>query len=562
MPDNKVKPKSQIKDLSSSQKQNANNLEQVLAGKTKKNWSTMVELIESFLIESLSTFDLITDGYLIYKFVQSRHTAWTCVNLLTMIWPFFISQIPFTAFQLEKFKDKFVAISESGEKPSCMRQIIWFLNLTPLLLIYLFILDLFFLGMNALFTPIMLLLTILTCGRCNLNKINACQDKVYQFLFGMQEIDVLGFRRLRTSSQLTFESIPQVMFQTYIFLRLKNDPVERVELDISIEAVTVSLASAVAHTIVELIFIYIEKEACKTTFLHYTIVCFNGRFGWVPFTNHFVSATGAASLESNKHVTEFNYDHISSKLFCLPFDIDFYFTDDTLLGLTKALTNLPMEQDLSKRPKIIIGSSLRNIKFEIFKTFLNVASQRVNLDISAADLAAMDTEGKSIEELMKVNEESMDDSLLFSLVRFNLHQILPLLAKNGVDLTQKCEDKNLFEVAVENNNSQTIATLISLGVPIFTTEIFKERNVPESNRKYNWASKFIRGGNQDILRELILSKDFQLSDLVQDYIYHVWIEAANNKNQDKVNIVYNYLYGPSMPEVVIDRQPLDDKIRI
>lgn len=239
------------------------------------------------------------------------------------------------------------------------------------------------------------------------------------------------------------------------------------------EAISLSLACAVAHTVVELIFIYIEKQACKTTFLHYTVICFNGRFGWVPFTNHFVSATGAASLEET--LTEFNYDHISSKICGIPFDIDFYFTDDTLLGLTKALTNLPMEQDTSKRPQIKIGSSLRHVKFENFKTFLNVATQRVNLDVTNADLNKMDTEGRSIKDIMRVNKNSMDDSLLFSFVQMNFYQILPLVAKYEVDFTQECEDKNLFEVAVENNLHQTIATLISLNVPLFTTEIFKER---------------------------------------------------------------------------------------
>jgi hypothetical protein len=33
-------------------------------------------------------------------------------------------------------------------------------------------------------------------------------DSIYNLLFGMSDMDIKGFRRLRTISQLTFESFP------------------------------------------------------------------------------------------------------------------------------------------------------------------------------------------------------------------------------------------------------------------------------------------------------------------------------------------------------------------
>ena len=123
------------------------------------------------IIETLSTFDLVTDAYLIVKFAQSSHVAWTAINLLTMTWPFFISQIPFTTYQLEKYKEKFMISKLNDDKPGRLRQLVWFLTLTPMLLVYLFILDIFFLTLSAIVTPTLFILTLLTCGKLSFNKI-------------------------------------------------------------------------------------------------------------------------------------------------------------------------------------------------------------------------------------------------------------------------------------------------------------------------------------------------------------------------------------------------------
>ena len=46
-----------------------------------------------------------------------------------------------------------------------------------------------------------------------------------------------------------------------------------------------SMAFALFHTIVEVLILYLESKALKTSMLHYTVVCMNGRFGWIPYTN-------------------------------------------------------------------------------------------------------------------------------------------------------------------------------------------------------------------------------------------------------------------------------------
>ena len=66
------------------------------------------------------------------------------------------------------------------------------------------------------------------------------------------------------------------------------------------EAILVSLACAVIHAIFEFMFLHLEAVSCKTTKIHYTIVCFNARFGWIPFSHYFSSVSGSDDKEESK----------------------------------------------------------------------------------------------------------------------------------------------------------------------------------------------------------------------------------------------------------------------
>ena len=103
-------------------------------------------------------------------------------------------------------------------------------------------------------------------------------------LFGMQQMDVVGFRRLRTVSQLTFETFPQILLQAYIYYKLRDDEATKDQLDISTDAIAISIILGLLHCLAEILFIYQEKYANRTTVMHYTLICFNGKFGFVPFT--------------------------------------------------------------------------------------------------------------------------------------------------------------------------------------------------------------------------------------------------------------------------------------
>lgn len=70
------------------------------------------------------------------------------------------------------------------------------------------------------------------------------------------------------------------------------------ELGVNMEVILFSLTCALVHAVFEMIFLHLEAVSCRTTKIHYSIVCFNARFGWIPFINFFTSVSGS-DLETN-----------------------------------------------------------------------------------------------------------------------------------------------------------------------------------------------------------------------------------------------------------------------
>jgi hypothetical protein len=57
------------------------------------------------------------------------------------------------------------------------------------------------------------------------------------------------------------------------------------DLGLSLKPLIISIGFSLIHAFCELLVMAIESKAFKTNMQHYAIICFNGRFGWVPFSN-------------------------------------------------------------------------------------------------------------------------------------------------------------------------------------------------------------------------------------------------------------------------------------
>ena len=103
-------------------------------------------------------------------------------------------------------------------------------------------------------------------------------------------MQIIGYRRCRTLSQLVFESSIQILLQIWILAQ----PVVNVQAfennkdvfngDELIIGVIVSLIAATCHSMVEILMLYIESKAAKMALPEYFIICLSGRLEWVPFS--------------------------------------------------------------------------------------------------------------------------------------------------------------------------------------------------------------------------------------------------------------------------------------
>ena len=121
---------------------------------------------------------------------------------------------------------------------------------------------------------------------------------MYASMINMSKEDMKGFRRLRTISQFTFESLPQIMIQCYILMKQVYFGEDH---GLNVIIIVLSLSAAMIHAYVEVVFVNLEAKACKCSLIHYFIICFNARFGWVPFADRFSNTTNYKKYEDGEN---------------------------------------------------------------------------------------------------------------------------------------------------------------------------------------------------------------------------------------------------------------------
>ena len=134
----------------------------------------------SFLLDIISTVDLFSDFYVIHAFIYSRHAFWMCISMTTIMMPFFVAQVPYLNFKLEQYKRK----SKDGKK-EYRRKFVGVLLLTPLLLLYFLVTDVFYLFFSILLAPFMLIISIFNPNSTVIHQINDVLTSMFKTLFGL-----------------------------------------------------------------------------------------------------------------------------------------------------------------------------------------------------------------------------------------------------------------------------------------------------------------------------------------------------------------------------------------
>ena len=173
------------------------------APQQKKKLGTFAKYFEkvfSYLLEFIAAFDMISDILFLIEIWKGNQLAWFIISIFTIIGPYYICYVPLLRYQRRTM---------IGDHPTLAQRIALYCAFTPLVLIYLFMLDLLYLLNAVVLSPIVLVFNLLTC--CYFSKKVDFEEKVDEilgYIFNLEPQDIVGFRKLRTMTQFTFESLP------------------------------------------------------------------------------------------------------------------------------------------------------------------------------------------------------------------------------------------------------------------------------------------------------------------------------------------------------------------
>ena len=249
----------------------------------KDGEKSKIEIIYSFIVESLSTADLVTDILVIIALINKPNpeTWWITFMLLFMMSPYLVSHSIMCSL-IDSRRDSLkldLNTDRGGCGTKCGYRMINTLSLfimTPMSIVWFTLVDVTFM----IYLIVANLMFFTSCGRVDIS--DKMDDLLFRKCLGMSRMQIIGYRRLRTLSQLLFETLPQIGLQAWILYTYQY----RTSMDDSIINQTelyISIVVAAFHVILELLIIYLDARASDMPISHYAVVCLGARLNWVPF---------------------------------------------------------------------------------------------------------------------------------------------------------------------------------------------------------------------------------------------------------------------------------------
>lgn len=200
-----------------------------------------------------------------------------------------------------------------------------------------------------------------------------------------------------------------------------------------------------AHTILECIQLYFEAQACKTSLISYCVVCFNGRFGWVPFTDSMHHIASLAENEDEDNVFDesllyLDYDNIRYSTCCVSVDVPFQFSDAGLTTLLYKVASLPQ---LSKGREfhLRLGTSLEQLTIEEIYKLVLICGPKTDLQINLSDeiLEKMFKKSPPYDRTLKDVDytslsETVTSKLFLACIEDNQAEIVDYMLRKNISL--------------------------------------------------------------------------------------------------------------------------------
>lgn len=108
---------------------------------------------------------------MLVQLLQTTHNAWITITIFSMLAPFFACQTPLLMFLKEQvYRDS---------KNRLKLRLIGGLMISPLMLVYMFLLDVIFMLNQAVLYPLIQILKFVTCKIVDLSCLNRALDNSY-----------------------------------------------------------------------------------------------------------------------------------------------------------------------------------------------------------------------------------------------------------------------------------------------------------------------------------------------------------------------------------------------
>eukprot|EP01083_Nonionella_stella_P193903 715584_1 len=357
-----------------------------------------IELVYSTVVETFSALDLCTDVLILLQLYHSGNQWWTTWMLILLASPYLVSHGSLVVILQNKKK------FDTGNRSCFTSTVLSFwesLLMTPMALFYLCFIDFIFM-IFALLSSVWLLFGIIrvvtSCQTIDQAAEYDCREWIDQKIFKdwlrMNRSEIVGYRRLRTLSQLFFETIPEIVLQLRILWVIKWSGSNENTFEIDVTTLIWSLGLAFAHLFLESGIIYLDKSAYQMGFMDYSLECLGGRVQWIPFqhllpniienqvyihhhghrkyfdTANFDAATYTIDVdheetdEAKRALLTLDYEQISAPIKCINYSASYQFSPYTMNQLTQRLTNcpeliLPFQFNLGKN--VVIENLFRHI---------------------------------------------------------------------------------------------------------------------------------------------------------------------------------------------------------
>jgi hypothetical protein len=379
------------------------------------NADERVKLVVELLtlgLELVAAADLYTDTVILLKMYRHDHMAWATATVVMMVSPYLVCYAALISLLLRSRVFEPETLAGEPKRHLGLRKTVGLLYLSPLCICYFVLVDVVYTLKAVTVDLASMLLRLLTFGYFQPNRSgDSAANRFMNNVIGLSKMDVEGYRRLRTLSQLIFESFPQIALQARIILA----PHFAREIGLTDGELFSSMGFAIFHLLVTGWVLRAEAFACKDSGLHYLITCLSGRFGWVPFAEKFrhgaAAATGGATIAKKRQKgaavvpaqgatsdgaaavappATYAYGSMSTKLAVGgKFKMDYEFSPPTVDKLIESLSHLDVEPDAARRLTIELGDTVSLCALKDLLKMHVALDGKVNLVMGAANWRAL-----------------------------------------------------------------------------------------------------------------------------------------------------------------------------